>query len=126
MWHRPTIRTFILASLTTLGALLLVVPWFFPWYVTWLVALAVVCLPVMHERIARGLLAFTLTFSASAFFLYLYNGIPPANTWSPFSCLLTFGPPVLAFFFFAVIGRRLNRPADKVIQSVNPAFKMPK
>jgi hypothetical protein len=126
MWHRPTIRTFILASLTTLGALLLVVPWFFPWYVTWLVALAVVCLPVMHERIARGLLAFTLTFSASAFFLYLYNGIPPANVWNPFSCLLTFGPPVLAFFFFAVIGRWLNRPTNKVIQSVNPAFKMPK
>ncbi len=119
LWHRPTIRTFILASLITLGALLLVVPWFLPWYVTWLVALAVVCLPVMHERIGRGLLAYTLTFSASALFLYLYNGNPPEYGWSPTSCLATFGLPVFAFLIFAVIRRPVYRSVKEFSQNVN-------
>ncbi len=98
LWRKPTTRTFILASLLTLGAFLLVAPWFLPWYVTWLVPLAVVCLPVKGEPVVRGLVAFALTFSATALVLYLYNGVPPANTWSIASCVFTFGPPLLAFF----------------------------
>src|SRR5205085_2168663 len=66
LWKAPNIRTFILAALATLGALLLITPWFFSWYVTWLVALAAVCLPATYTRIGRALLAFTLVFSASA------------------------------------------------------------
>ncbi|HEV2581593.1 MAG TPA: hypothetical protein VGT44_12140, partial [Ktedonobacteraceae bacterium] len=97
LWRKPTTRTFILASLLTLSAFLLVAPWFLPWYATWLVALAVVCLPASNQPVARGLIAFALTFSLSVFILYLYNGIPPANVWNLQSCLLTFGPPLLAF-----------------------------
>ncbi len=98
LWRTPTVRTFILASLLTLGAFLLVAPWFLPWYVTWLVALAVVCLPALRQPLARGLVAFTLVFSLTALALYLYNGVVPGGEWNLASCLLTFGPPVAAFF----------------------------
>ncbi len=97
LWRKPTTYTFILASLLTLSAFLLVAPWLLPWYATWLVALAVICLPLTGRPVARGLIAFALTFSLSVFILYLYNGVPPANVWNLFSCLLTFGPPLLAF-----------------------------
>ena len=107
LWRKPTTRTFVLASLLTLGAFLLVAPWFLPWYVTWLVALAAVCLPVSRSPVARGLVAFALTFSVSVFILYLYNGYPPYNIWNLLSCLYTFGPPVLAFFIALLPWNRL-------------------
>ena len=44
IWRIPTTRTMILAALATLGALLIITPWFFAWYVTWLVGLAIICL----------------------------------------------------------------------------------
>lgn len=97
LWRKPTTRTFALASLLTMGAFLLVAPWLLPWYATWLVALAVVSLPVEGQPVARGLVAFALTFSLTVFILYLYNGRPPANVWNLKGCLMTFGPPILAF-----------------------------
>lgn len=103
LWKTPTVRTFVLASLAALGAFLLVAPWFLPWYISWPVALAVVCLPVIYDSKGRALLAFALVFSASVFFLYLYNGGPPGNVWNLFSCLLTFAPPLLAFLIFLVL-----------------------
>jgi hypothetical protein len=102
LWKAPTVRTFVLASLATLGAFLVVAPWFLTWYTSWPVALAVVCLPVMYERKGRALLAFALVFSATAFFLYLYNGSPPGKGWNLFSCLITYAPPLLAFLIFSV------------------------
>ena len=102
LWKTPTTRTFVLASLTTLGAFLVVAPWFLTWYTSWPVALAVVCLPVMYERKGRALLAFALVFSATAFFLYLYNGSSPSKIWNLFSCLITYAPPLLAFLIFFV------------------------
>jgi hypothetical protein len=101
----------------------MVAPWFLPWYVTWLVALAVVCLPVMHEAVARALVAFSLTFSASAFILYLYNGNVPAGVWNPLACLLTYGPPFIAFIIFFVGWRSLNQPIKQPIQDVETLDK---
>lgn len=110
LWRKPTTRTFVLASLLTLGAFLLVAPWFLPWYVTWLVALAAVSLPVSRSPVTRALVAFALTFSASTFILYLYNGYPPYNIWNFLSCLYTFGPPVVAFFIALLPWPWLSRP----------------
>lgn len=103
LWKTPTVRTFVLASLTALAAFLLVAPWFLTWYTAWPVALAAVYLPVMYDRKGRALLALALVFSATAFFLYLYNGAPPGNGWNLFSCLITFGPPLLAFLVLLVL-----------------------
>jgi len=111
LWKRPTVRTFLLASLVALGALLIVVPYFNPWYVIWLVVPATVCLPVMHDRTARALFAFSLTFSASAFIFTLYNGYPPAGQWNALSHSLTYGLPLLAFFIFIVGWQSINRPS---------------
>ncbi len=113
LWKRPTVRTFILASLVALGALLVVSAWFGPWYLTWLVALAAVCLPVTHDRIARALFAFSLIFSASAFIFYLYNGYPPAGVGGPLSNSLTIGPPLLAFLIFIIGWRSTKRPVKQ-------------
>lgn len=98
LWRSPTLRTFTLASLFTLGALLLVTPWFYSWYITWLVGLAVVALPLRSSRAGRALLAFTLAFSASALLTYLYkDGYAPFGIWTGFICLVTIVPPLLAF-----------------------------
>src|SRR5205807_471352 len=84
LWKTPTVRTFVLASLAALAAFLLVAPWFLTWYTAWPVMLAAVYLPVIYDRKGRALLAFAIVFSATAFFLYLYNGGPPGNVWNPF------------------------------------------
>jgi len=118
LWKRPTVRTFILASLVALGALLVVSAWFAPWYLIWLVALASVCLPVMHDRIARSLFAFSLTFSASAFIFYLFDSYPPAGFWTPLNHSLTHGPPLLAFLIFIIGWRSINRPVKQLTQDV--------
>ncbi len=98
LWFAPTIRTFVLASLATLGALLIFTPWFYSWYITWLVGLVAVSLPLSQSRIGRSLLAFTLTFSASAFLTYLFkDGYPPFGIWIGLICLTTIVPPLLAF-----------------------------
>ena len=104
LWRNPAIRTMALVTLGTLGAWLVVTPWFYPWYVTWLVGLVVICLPVMHERLGRALIAFTVTFSASAFFTYYYNVHPPLRTWSGFDSITIIAPPLLAFLFFFFFG----------------------
>lgn len=118
LWKRPTVRTFILASIVALGALLVVSAWFGPWYLTWLVALAAVCLPVMHDRIAGALVAFSLIFSASSFIFYLYNGYPPAGVGGAFSNVLTHGPPLLAFLIFIIGWRSINQPIKQLTQDV--------
>ncbi|HEV2659492.1 MAG TPA: hypothetical protein VGU68_02770, partial [Ktedonobacteraceae bacterium] len=94
LWRVPSMRTLALASLSVLGALLIVTPWFFPWYVIWLVGLAAICAP--YDRVGRVLTCAALTFSASAFSIYLYQrGIPPVGTWIGFTFLTTIGPPVV-------------------------------
>ncbi len=94
LWRVPTTRTLALASLSVLGALLIVTPWFFPWYVIWLVGLAAICAP--YDLVGRALACAALTFSASAFCIYLYErGIPPVGTWIGLTFLTTIGPPIV-------------------------------
>jgi hypothetical protein len=111
-WLRrsPTTRTLALATLTLLSSVLIVTPWFFPWYVIWLVGLAVVCLPVIQERVARALLGFTLTFSASAHFIYFFRGYQPLGDWIGWTFLTTIGPPLLALLFLLISFRSLHSP----------------
>lgn len=111
LWRVPTTRTLILASLMTLGALLIVTPWFFPWYVVWIVGLVPLCLPIAHDRIGRALGAGALAFSASAFFIYLFfHNLPPVGGWIGFACLTTIGPPLLAFGLLLIFPR-VSAPA---------------
>jgi hypothetical protein len=116
IWHAPTLRNFVLATVAALGALLIATPWFYSWYVTWLVGLIAVCFPFQDKRIARALLAFTLAFSASAFLTYLFkDGYPPFGTWTGLVFLTTIAPPILAFliaYFFWKPSSRLSHRID--------------
>ena len=119
IWRIPTTRTMILAALATLGALLIVTPWFFAWYVTWLVGLAIVCLPVSHDRIGRALVAFTLTFSATALITYLYHDYPPIGSWNFPGWLAMIGLPliVLSVFYIPKNTRLLRSLTDDTTMS---------
>ncbi len=103
LWRTPTTRTMALSALAILGAVLIVTPWFFPWYITWLVGLAAICLPVSHERIARALIGFTLTFSASAHFIYIFRGYQPIGDWIGWIFLTTIGPPLIILLLLLFI-----------------------
>jgi hypothetical protein len=111
LWRAPDTSTVALVSLASLGGLLLFTPWFFDWYIIWLVGLAAVCLPVMYDRIARALVAFALTFSATANFIYcsalmdwVLLGYHPSYinviTWISWMCLAIFGVPLLVLLIF--------------------------
>jgi hypothetical protein len=95
IWRVPTTRTMILVALASFGILLVITPWFFSWYVTWLVGLAAVSLSDTTDRLGRALLAFTLTFSATAFVSY-----SAITHWSTLSWLIMVGPPLLVFGAF--------------------------
>ena len=101
LWHVPTTRTMILATLLSLGVLLLVTPWFFSWYVIWLVSLAACCLPASIDRLGRALLAFTLTFSFTSFITYAAT----VSKWQPYDWLAMGIPPLLAFFLFLYLNK---------------------
>jgi hypothetical protein len=96
LWRMPTTRTMILASLATLGLLLVVTPWFFSWYVTWLVGLAAISLPTTRDRFGRALVAFALTFSATAFVTYFVA----IGGWGGFNWITLIGLPLVVFIFF--------------------------
>ncbi|GAC1615334.1 MAG: hypothetical protein NVS4B7_07810 [Ktedonobacteraceae bacterium] len=102
LWRVPTTRTLILAFLMTLSALLIVTPWFFPWYVSWLVGLAAIC--TANDSKGRALIAFALTFSATALIIYLYHGVPPIGNWNIAGWAGMIGIPVLVFL--AVLRQR--------------------
>ena len=96
LWRMPTTRVMILASLATLGLLLVVTPWFFSWYVTWLVGLAAISLPTTRDRFGRALVAFALTFSATAFDTYFVA----IGGWGGFNWIIMIGLPLVVFIFF--------------------------
>ncbi len=125
IWHVPTTRTMVRATLATLGALLIVTPWFFPWYVIWLVSLAVVSLPDMHENyVGRALMASTFTFSASALLIYLFRGYPPIGDWIGFASLTTIGPPLIVFLFFLLSRKNTAREQQNTSASVETANQL--
>ncbi|MHB8596950.1 MAG: hypothetical protein ACYDER_09070 [Ktedonobacteraceae bacterium] len=118
LWRKPTMHVFMLATLLTLGSLLIVTPWFFPWYVVWLVALAAIILPYPVDIIGRALTAFALLFSASAYFVYYFAGYQPIGKWMGLDCLATIGPPVLAFICVFLFRKSRRLPAQHARLSV--------
>lgn len=106
LWRTPTVHTIALVTLASLSAFLVVTPWFFAWYLTWIVGLAAVCLPVTSSRFGRALVAFVLTFSATAFLTYYSTLVgwillamhPAVASWALHITLEAFGLPLLMFF----------------------------
>lgn len=96
LWRKPSTRTLVMASLATLGTLLIVTPWFFSWYIAWVLSLAIACLPVKYDRVGRALVAATFTFSATSLIIYLYHQKKaPFGEWIGFDFLTTIGPPIV-------------------------------
>lgn len=106
LWRVPTTRTIALVTLASFAGFLLSAPWFFSWYLVWLIGLIPFCLPVNASRLARALLAFSLTFSATCFLSYyttlvgwmLVKLTPPAIAWSGLQNISILGIPLLVFF----------------------------
>jgi hypothetical protein len=92
-----------LAALATLGALLIVTPWFYSWYVLWLLGLAMVSLSPSGKAIGQALIAFALTFSVTALCVYLYKGDIPLGDWAVMQCLRILGVPLLVFLIVLVV-----------------------
>ncbi len=106
LWRSPTLNTLLLASLTALGALLIVTPWFYSWYIIWIVALAALIVPLRQTRAGRAVLAFSLAFSASALLTYLFlPGIPPFGLWSGLVFLVTIAPPIIVMLVTIMLWR---------------------
>ncbi|GAC1390160.1 MAG: hypothetical protein NVS4B11_19630 [Ktedonobacteraceae bacterium] len=125
LWSTPTTLTMIHATLATLGALLIVTPWFFPWYVIWLVVLAVIGLPMYHKRVGRALVSSALLFSASAFLIYLFRGYAPIGDWIGFTSLTTIGPPLIVFLFALLLAPKVpshgQQKRSETAETVNQA-----
>jgi len=123
LWRAPTTRTLAMASLATLGTLLIVTPWFFPWYLAWVLSLAIVCLPVKYDRLGRALIAATFTFSVTSLIIYLYHQKKaPFGEWIGLDFLTTIGPPIVVLLIFlflpiATNGSRLeSAPANTAVE----------
>jgi hypothetical protein len=106
LWRAPTTRTIVLVTIASFSGFLLSSPWFFSWYLVWLVGLVPFCLPGKDDRMARALLAFSLTFSATCFLSYyttlvgwmLVDLTPPVIVWSALQNIGILGIPLLMFF----------------------------
>ncbi len=107
LWRIPTTQTLILAGLAALGSLLIVTPWFFSWYVIWLVALAGAAFALPDNRLRRALVGFALTFSFTAFLIYISNTIALAGEWAaPVQCAVMLGLPLLVLLVMLMIKKR--------------------
>ncbi|MDQ6643460.1 MAG: hypothetical protein M3Y76_03345 [Chloroflexota bacterium] len=120
LWRTPTMHTMILAALATLALLLVVTPWFFSWYVTWLVGLAAIICPsitLQRTRIRQALIAFSLTFSATAFVTYF----AAIGDWGGFNWLLMICPPVLVFIAFITYRKKLHLQSSATNCTITPS-----
>jgi hypothetical protein len=108
LWLRPTVRAWVICSLSMLSLVLLVTPWFFSWYITWIIGLALSCLPMHHKRLEAALLALTLTFSFSSLITYVFNtGLAGEQSYLVSLCITA--PPVCAFLLILLVWRTINR-----------------
>lgn len=104
LWRSPNTRTFILAALICLGALLIATPWFYSWYIIWLIALAGTSFSLPDNRMKRALVGFALTFSFTAFLTYISNTIALLGEWAPpVQCAVKLGLPLLVFLLLLII-----------------------
>lgn len=123
LWRKPDTRTVIFATLLTLDALLIVTPWLFPWYVTWIVGLAAVAIPptesIRNSAFERALLIFSLVFSLTARFIYLYIGNSPLWFWDIISFSLALVPPLLVFFLIIIRAKTVQTQQNTATQRSN-------
>ena len=104
-------------SLASLSAFLIATPWFFAWYAIWVVGLAVVCLPLQYKPINCSLVAFVLTFSATAFLTYYSTLIgwfllrSGHVSWTILMCCGEIGIPLLVSVgvFFSLQAKRFRQ-----------------
>ena len=111
LWRKPTPHVLLLASLLTLGILLIVTPWFFPWYVVWLVALAAAILPNARSPFELALGVAGLVFSVSAFCVYYFSHFITKVGfigWMGSDAFTTIGPPLLAFLLIYLFSKRIK------------------
>ena len=102
LWSRLTLRTFVIVSLLTMCAVLLITPWFFSWYLAWPLGLAAIGLPFRQKRVEAALLALTIVFSISALFTYLFTiGLFGSHYY--LVSLFTTIPPACAFLLTLVL-----------------------
>jgi hypothetical protein len=112
LWRMPTTQTLILAALASLGALLIVTPWFYSWYIIWLIALAGASFSLSSNRMRRALVGFALTFSFTAFLTYMSNTIALLGEWAaPVQCAVILGLPLLVFLILLMI-KKTGSSAD--------------
>lgn len=114
LYRAPTTQNVILGTLGTIAIFLLTTNWFTPWYVIWLVTLTAIYISVNDNpgillmRIKWALVAFTFTFSFSAFMIYnffagyQYHRSPRHPAWLMLSYFITFSLPALAFLIFFI------------------------
>lgn len=122
LWRKPTPHVLLLASLLTLGILLIVTPWFFPWYVVWLVALAAAILPNKRNTFELALGVAGLVFSVSAFFVYFFSHFIANVTflsWIGSAAFTTIGPPLLAFLLIYLFRKRIKSRLRRSRYSAN-------
>ena len=104
-WRSPSMQTMVLGSLATLAIILLVTPWFYSWYVVWLMILVPLALAFPIGRATKALLAFCLTFSATAFATYISVAFFHVNGYQlAIRYLLMIVPPIIVaigVYFFS-------------------------
>lgn len=108
LWSRPALRTFVVVSLLTMCAILLITPWFFSWYLAWPLGLAALGLPLRQKRVETALLTLTLVFSGSALFTYLFTiGLFGSHYY--LVSLFTTIPPACAFLLALVLWHPVSK-----------------
>lgn len=98
-------RTIALIIIASFAGFLITAPWFFSWYLTWIVGVVPFILPIEKSRFTRALLAFSISFSATAFMGYYTTWVgwmqlnfkPPQIFWSVVLNVILIGLPLLAF-----------------------------
>jgi len=104
LWRIPTTQVLILAVLASLGALLIVTPWFYSWYIIWLIALAGASFSMPASQIRRALVGFALMFSFTAFLTYMSNSIALLGEWASFvQAAIIPGLPLLVFLLLVTV-----------------------
>lgn len=102
LWSRPVLKTFVIVSLLTMCAILLITPWFFSWYLAWPLGLTAIGLPFRQKRVEAALLVLTIVFSISALFTYLFTiGLFGSHYY--LVSLFTTIPPACAFLLTLVL-----------------------
>ncbi|GHO87975.1 hypothetical protein [Dictyobacter formicarum] len=129
LWRAPDTRTIALVTLASFAGFLLSTPWFFSWYLIWLVGLLPFCVAARMNRISYTLLAFSLTFSATAFFSYYTTLIgwmllllkPPALTWNIWLNLGILGIPIVVLIVVWYLWPRYNKRTEQAQDTPLPS-----